>query len=221
MIPRGQLDWTEQQVAGATGVPSLRRVLDRRRDKLLGARSNAVEQSNQRYRKAQRSIYGVRTNQQRQQRIALDMHREQRATKRTDTQTLHRAPPLNPATATARGSISPRTFLEVGIRQESKDDPCCRQWCQDGHLSRTQERGSPGWSEVFSAELCAGTASLLVTGVAVRVPACPPPAGSDLSMAVGHRRRLEERVDPRVARASTTAPPAGSWPRRTTGWPPA
>jgi hypothetical protein len=61
-------------------------------DKLLGSTSNAVERSNRRYRKAQKSIYGVRTKRHREQRIALDMSREQRAGKRARTlKTLHHA----------------------------------------------------------------------------------------------------------------------------------
>jgi hypothetical protein len=61
-------------------------------DKLLGATSNAVERSNRRFRKAQQSIYSVRTKPHLQQRLALDMNRELRATKRGQTlKTLHHA----------------------------------------------------------------------------------------------------------------------------------
>ena len=61
-------------------------------DKLLGSTSNAVERSNRRYRKAQKTIYRVRTKRHREQRIALDMNRELRAGKRARTvKTLHRA----------------------------------------------------------------------------------------------------------------------------------
>jgi hypothetical protein len=61
-------------------------------DKLLGSTSNAVERSNRRYRKAQKTIYGVRSKRHREQRIALDMNRELRAGKRARTlKTLHRA----------------------------------------------------------------------------------------------------------------------------------
>jgi Transposase len=61
-------------------------------DKLLGATSNAVERANRRFRKAQKSIYCVRTKQHLEQRLALDMHREQRADKRTCClKTLHHA----------------------------------------------------------------------------------------------------------------------------------
>lgn len=72
--------------------PTLAQALLYLDDKLLGSTSNAVERSNRRYRKAQQSIYGVRTKRHRQQRIALDMNREQRASKRAQTRkTLHRA----------------------------------------------------------------------------------------------------------------------------------
>lgn len=54
-------------------------------DKLLGATSNAVERTNRRFRKAQKSIYCVRTKQHLEQRLALDMHREQRAPNRRQT----------------------------------------------------------------------------------------------------------------------------------------
>jgi hypothetical protein len=72
--------------------PTLEKALLFLDDKLLGSTSNAVERSNRRYRKAQKSIYGVRTKRHREQRIALDMNREQRAGKRAHTlKTLHRA----------------------------------------------------------------------------------------------------------------------------------
>jgi hypothetical protein len=63
-------------------------------DKLLGATSNAVERANRRFRKAQKSIYSVRTQEHLEQRLALDMHREQRAPKRQQTvKTLQNARP--------------------------------------------------------------------------------------------------------------------------------
>jgi hypothetical protein len=72
--------------------PTLEKALEFLDDKLLGSTSNAVERSNRRYRKAQKSIYGVRTKRHREQRIALDMNRELRAGKRAQTlKTLHRA----------------------------------------------------------------------------------------------------------------------------------
>ena len=48
-------------------------------DKLLPATSNAVERSNRRDRKAQKSIYSVRTAEHIRQRIALDMTVDQQA----------------------------------------------------------------------------------------------------------------------------------------------
>ncbi len=61
-------------------------------DKLLPATSNAVERSNRRYRKAQRSIYSVRTAAHIRQRIALDLQREQQSMDRHQTTAaLHQA----------------------------------------------------------------------------------------------------------------------------------
>jgi hypothetical protein len=72
--------------------PTLAKALTFLDDKLLGSTSNAVERSNRRYRKAQKTIYGVRSKRHREQRIALDMNRELRAGKRALTlKTLHRA----------------------------------------------------------------------------------------------------------------------------------
>ena len=72
--------------------PMLEKALEFLDDKLLGATSNAVERANRRFRKAQNSIYSVRTKEHLEQRLALDMHREQRAPKRQQTvKTLHRA----------------------------------------------------------------------------------------------------------------------------------
>ena len=60
-------------------------------DELLGSTSNAVERGNRRFRKAQGSIYSVRTAQQIRRRLALDLHREQRAAPRAKTlKLLHR-----------------------------------------------------------------------------------------------------------------------------------
>ena len=72
--------------------PNLEKALEFLDDKRLGATSNAVERSNRRFRKAQKSIYSVRTKEHLEQRLALDMHREQRAPKRQKTmKTLHDA----------------------------------------------------------------------------------------------------------------------------------
>jgi hypothetical protein len=65
--------------------PNLEKALTFLDDRLLPATSNAVERSNRRYRKAQRSIYSVRTAEHIRQRIALDMERDQRAPHRSTT----------------------------------------------------------------------------------------------------------------------------------------
>jgi hypothetical protein len=65
--------------------PNLEKALTFLDDKLLPATSNAVERSNRRYRKAQRSIYSVRTAPHIRQRIALDMQWEQQAADRGRT----------------------------------------------------------------------------------------------------------------------------------------
>lgn len=72
--------------------PNLQKALTFLDDQLLPATSNAVERSNRRFRKAQRSIYCVRTAQHIRQRIALDMQRDQQAPERNVTIfTLHLA----------------------------------------------------------------------------------------------------------------------------------
>jgi hypothetical protein len=72
--------------------PTLEKALVFLDDRLLGATSNAVERSNRRFRKAQKSIYSVRTKEHVEERLALDMQREQHAPKRQQTlKTLHRA----------------------------------------------------------------------------------------------------------------------------------
>jgi hypothetical protein len=72
--------------------PTLEKALVFLDDKRLGATSNAVERANRRFRKAQKSIYSVRTKAHLQQRLALDMNRELRAGNRARTlKTLHLA----------------------------------------------------------------------------------------------------------------------------------
>jgi Transposase len=72
--------------------PNLQKALTFLDDRLLPATSNAVERSNRRFRKAQRSVYSVRTAAHVRQRIALDMQRDQRAPERNLTLcTLHTA----------------------------------------------------------------------------------------------------------------------------------
>src|SRR5215470_12647638 len=56
------------------------------------ATSNAVERGNRRYRKMQKSVYRVRTQEQIRARLALDMWREAQAEGRQQTlASLHRA----------------------------------------------------------------------------------------------------------------------------------
>ena len=72
--------------------PNLEKALTFLDDKLLPSTSNAVERGNRRYRKMQKSIYSVRTQQQITARIALDMWREAQGAGRDQTlQTLHEA----------------------------------------------------------------------------------------------------------------------------------
>jgi transposase-like protein len=77
--------------------PNLEKALEFLDDKLLPSTSNAVERANRRFRKAQKSIYSVRTKPHLEERLALDMQRDQRAPQRLQTvKTLHvaRAKPV-------------------------------------------------------------------------------------------------------------------------------
>ncbi len=89
--------------------PNLEKALLYLDDKLLGATSNAVERSNRRFRKAQKSIYSVRTKGHIEQRLALDMNREQRAAKRAGRSKPFTvlAPIRNPVTTVATVSNFP------------------------------------------------------------------------------------------------------------------
>jgi hypothetical protein len=72
--------------------PNLEKALTFRDDKLLPATSNAVERSNRRHRKMQKSVYRVRSQSCLEGRIALDMIRASHAEDRDQTtQALHRA----------------------------------------------------------------------------------------------------------------------------------
>ena len=72
--------------------PTLEKALTFLDDKLLPSTSNAVERGNRRYRKMQKSIYSVRTQEQIKSRIALDMWREAQGEGREQTlQALHEA----------------------------------------------------------------------------------------------------------------------------------
>ena len=57
--------------------PNLEKALTFLDDSLLPATSNAVERTNRRHRKMQKSIYRVRTRDHISQRIAVDMHRDE------------------------------------------------------------------------------------------------------------------------------------------------
>jgi Transposase len=72
--------------------PNLEKALVFLDDQLLPSTSNAVERGNRRFRKAQKSIYSVRTKPHLEQRLALDMQREQRAKgQRRTLKTLHQS----------------------------------------------------------------------------------------------------------------------------------
>jgi hypothetical protein len=57
--------------------PNLEKALTFLDDSLLPSTSNAVERTNRRHRKMQKSIYRVRTLENISQRIAIDMHRDE------------------------------------------------------------------------------------------------------------------------------------------------
>jgi Transposase len=72
--------------------PTLEKALTFLDDTLLPSTSNAVERGNRRYRKMQKSVYRVRTQEQIRTRLALDMWREAHAEGRQQTLvSLHRA----------------------------------------------------------------------------------------------------------------------------------
>ena len=72
--------------------PTLEKALTFLDDTLLPSTSNAVERGNRRYRKMQKSVYRVRTQEQIRARLALDMGREAQAEGRQQTLALlHRA----------------------------------------------------------------------------------------------------------------------------------
>ena len=72
--------------------PGLEKALVFLDEKLLGATSNAVECSNRRYRKMQKTVYRVRTQRTIEGRLALDLLRERQAQGRVETtKTLHKA----------------------------------------------------------------------------------------------------------------------------------
>src|SRR4029077_13994597 len=72
--------------------PTLEKALTFLDDKLLPSTSNAVERGNPRYRKMQKSVYGVRMQAQTRARLALDRWREAQAEGRQQTlASLHQA----------------------------------------------------------------------------------------------------------------------------------
>jgi Transposase len=72
--------------------PNLEKALEFLDDKLLGATSNAVERSNRRVRKMQKTVYRVRTKDSLRGRLALDLQRDEQAAGRLETtETLHKA----------------------------------------------------------------------------------------------------------------------------------
>ena len=72
--------------------PNLEKALTYLDDSLLGSTSNAVERSNRRHRKMQKTVYRVRTQPTISGRIALDMFRDVQTTSRAETmKTLHHA----------------------------------------------------------------------------------------------------------------------------------
>lgn len=72
--------------------PDLEKALTYLDDSLLGSTSNAVERSNRRHRKMQKTVYRVRTQPTISGRIALDMFRDVQRTSRAETmKTLHHA----------------------------------------------------------------------------------------------------------------------------------
>jgi hypothetical protein len=72
--------------------PNLEKALTYLDDSLLGSTSNAVERSNRRHRKMQKSVYRVRTQPTISGRIALDMFHDVQGPSRTQTmKTLHHA----------------------------------------------------------------------------------------------------------------------------------
>ena len=72
--------------------PTLEKALTFLDDKLLPSTSNAVERGNRRYRKMQKQVYRVRTQEQIRTRLALDMWREAQVEGQQQTlAALHRA----------------------------------------------------------------------------------------------------------------------------------
>jgi hypothetical protein len=72
--------------------PDLEKALESPDEELLGTTSNAVERGNRRYRKMQKTVYRVRTEQAIRGRLALDLLRERQVRGRAEiTKALHKA----------------------------------------------------------------------------------------------------------------------------------
>ena len=67
--------------------PNLEKALTFLDDKLLPSTSNAVERSNRRHRKMQKTVYRIRRQESLKRRIALDMQRDKQASERLATVT--------------------------------------------------------------------------------------------------------------------------------------
>jgi len=86
-----QSPWDRSQTNGLRLVtylgtsPNLEKALTYLDDSLLGSTSNAVERSNRRHRKMQKTVYRVRTQPTISGRIALDMFREAQGPSREQT----------------------------------------------------------------------------------------------------------------------------------------
>jgi hypothetical protein len=76
------------QVLKKLFTPNIEKALTFLNDSLLPSTSNAVERGYRRYRKMQKSVYRVRTQEHINQRIAIDMQREQQAHGRLQTITM-------------------------------------------------------------------------------------------------------------------------------------
>ena len=77
---------------GQLNSPNLEKALTFLDDKLLPATSNAVERSNRRVRKMQKTVYRVRTRQSLEGRLALDLQRDKQGSGRQSTsKVLHNA----------------------------------------------------------------------------------------------------------------------------------
>ncbi len=89
--------------------PNLEKALLFLDDKLLPATSNSVERGNRRYRKMQKAVYSVRTEQHIRERLALDLMREARTEARQKTLEVLRSKPAR------RDHRGPRRFKKAAL----------------------------------------------------------------------------------------------------------